>query len=239
VTVPPSAVLGRVEQPRADARRAEAGYDEQVLEVGAAREARARRLGLGARPPDQHVADRQPAEPGHEVGRRALLLQRQAQAVLVAVAEVPWSTCRSSRASSSRARGRTRTGRGFRGWLPHALRVDGQGYPGRRTGLDVNRRIAGTRARRPADNWAVGALLRVVCWVVGHRWRRGVQSFGHTLWHCGRCRSRRYALRAVRSPSRTRAWRRGSWSNCAALWMSSARSAAGGPATGARRRRAR
>jgi hypothetical protein len=27
----------------------------------------------------------------------------------------------------------------------------------------------------------VGVLLRVVCWVLGHRWQRGVQTFGHTL----------------------------------------------------------
>jgi hypothetical protein len=39
----------------------------------------------------------------------------------------------------------------------------------------------------------VGLLLRVVCWVVGHRWERGVQTFGHTFWHCDRRGGRRYA----------------------------------------------
>jgi len=42
------------------------------------------------------------------------------------------------------------------------------------------------------DNLAVGALRRVVCWVVGHRWNRGPHSFGHTLWSCERCGALRY-----------------------------------------------
>jgi hypothetical protein len=38
----------------------------------------------------------------------------------------------------------------------------------------------------------MGVLLRVVCWLVGHRWHRGPHSFGHTLWSCGRCGTLRY-----------------------------------------------
>jgi hypothetical protein len=39
---------------------------------------------------------------------------------------------------------------------------------------------------------AVGVLLRIVCLILGHRWQRGVQTFGHTLRHCNLGGGRRY-----------------------------------------------
>jgi hypothetical protein len=39
---------------------------------------------------------------------------------------------------------------------------------------------------------ALLVILRPVCWLVGHRWERGLITFGRTLARCRRCGAVRY-----------------------------------------------